>query len=53
MTTKALNARQARWAEELGQYDFVIEHVRGKENTVADALSRQPDYQQKEDLEET
>jgi reverse transcriptase-like protein/integrase-like protein/chromodomain-containing protein len=43
-TTKTLNARQARWAEELSAYDFVIEYVRGKENTVADALSRRPDY---------
>jgi RNase H-like domain found in reverse transcriptase len=24
MTTKELNARQARWAEELGKYNFVI-----------------------------
>lgn len=43
-TTKILNARQARWAEELSSYDFVIEHVKGKENVVADALSRRPDY---------
>jgi hypothetical protein len=43
-TTKTLNARQARWAEELSSYDFVIEHVKGKENVVADALSRRPDY---------
>ena len=43
-TTKILNARQARWAEELSAYDFIIEHVKGKENVVADALSRRPDY---------
>jgi RNase H-like domain found in reverse transcriptase len=30
MTTKTLNARQARWAEELSNYDFVIEHIKGK-----------------------
>jgi len=44
MTTKELNARQARWAEELSSYNFVIEHIKGKENKVADALSRRPDY---------
>jgi reverse transcriptase-like protein/integrase-like protein len=43
-TTKVLNARQARWVEELSSYDFVIEHVKGKENVVADSLSRRPDY---------
>jgi RNase H-like domain found in reverse transcriptase len=46
MTTKELNARQARWAEELSSYNFVIEHIKGKENTVADALSRRPDYRE-------
>jgi RNase H-like domain found in reverse transcriptase/Integrase zinc binding domain/Chromo (CHRromatin Organisation MOdifier) domain len=45
-TTKELNARQARWAEELCSYDFTIEHIKGKENIVADALSRRPDYQE-------
>jgi RNase H-like domain found in reverse transcriptase/Reverse transcriptase (RNA-dependent DNA polymerase)/Integrase zinc binding domain/Chromo (CHRromatin Organisation MOdifier) domain len=44
MTTKELNARQARWAEELSAYDFKIEHVKGKENVIADALSRRPDH---------
>jgi hypothetical protein len=46
MTTKELNARQARWAEELSSYDFVIEHIKGKENTIADALSRRPDHKE-------
>ena len=46
MTTKELNARQARWAEELSAYDFVIEHIKGRENKVADALSRRPDYRE-------
>ena len=46
MTTKELNARQARWAEELSSYNFVIVHIKGKENTVADALSRRPDYRE-------
>jgi hypothetical protein len=48
MTTKELNARQARWAEELSSYDFKIEHIKRKENRVADALSRRADYKEKE-----
>jgi hypothetical protein len=43
MTTKELNVRQARWAEELSSYNFVIEHIKGKENKMADALPRRPD----------
>jgi hypothetical protein len=46
ITTKELNARQARWAEELSSYDFRIEHIKGKENKVADALSRRADYKE-------
>jgi len=43
-TTKILNRRQARWAEILGSYNFVVIHRPGKENTKADLLSRRPDY---------
>lgn len=35
--------RHARWAEELAQFDFTIEHISGMSNVVADALSRSPD----------
>jgi hypothetical protein len=35
-----LNARQSRWLEFLCEYDFDIKHIKGKENKVADALSR-------------
>ena len=35
-----LNARQARWLEFLFEFDFEIKHIKGKENKVADALSR-------------
>jgi hypothetical protein len=35
-----LNARQSRWLEFLCEYDFEIKHIKGKENKVADALSR-------------
>jgi hypothetical protein len=35
-----LNARQARWIALLSEFDFEIKHIKGKENRVADALSR-------------
>ena len=35
-----LNARQARWLAFLREYDFEIQHIKGKGNKVADALSR-------------
>jgi hypothetical protein len=35
-----LNAIQARWMALLSEFDFEIKHVKGKENKVADALSR-------------
>jgi hypothetical protein len=36
----SLNAKQSRWSEFLSEYDFDINHIRGKENKVADALNR-------------
>ena len=35
-----LNARHSRWMEFLCEYEFEIKHIKGKENKVADALSR-------------
>eukprot|EP00253_Pinus_taeda_P011854 PITA_11854 len=35
-----LNARQGRWADFLSGFDFEIKNLKGKENQVADALSR-------------
>ena len=35
-----MNARQARWLAFLSEYDFEIQHIKGKENKVDDALSR-------------
>lgn len=40
MTTKRLNARQARWAEFLSRFHFVIKYRTGKTNVCADALTR-------------
>ncbi|KAJ9519493.1 hypothetical protein QJQ45_000590 [Haematococcus lacustris] len=37
--------RQARWMEVLQEYDCIIDHIPGKQNIVADALSRRSDYQ--------
>jgi hypothetical protein len=35
-----LNVRQSMWLEILCKYDFDINHIKGKENKVADALSK-------------
>ena len=35
-----LNARKARWLDFLSEYNFEIQHIKGKENKVVDALSR-------------
>ena len=51
MIHKNLNRRQARWAEALAEFDFVIEHRRGKENP-ADGLSRRPDHMEVDNAEE-
>lgn len=39
-TQPNLNARQRRWMEFLCEYDFDVHYIKGKENVVADALSR-------------
>jgi hypothetical protein len=41
-TSKVLSRRQARWAEILSSYDFVLEYFEGKKNW-ADGPSRSPD----------
>jgi len=35
-----LNARQARWMVSINEFDFEIKDIKGKENKIADALSR-------------
>ena len=49
MNVKSLNERQIKWAVKLAAYNFVILHHPGKSNP-ADAPSRQPDYQEKEQV---
>jgi hypothetical protein len=35
-----LNSRQSRWLQFINEYNFVINHIKWKENKVVDALSR-------------
>ena len=37
-----MNERQQKWVRKIQAYDFDIEFVKGKNNAVADALSRRP-----------
>ena len=39
---KELNEQQQKWVSKVQAYDFEIEYVKGKNNMVADALSRHP-----------
>lgn len=43
MTSKQLNRRQARWAEFLAEFDFLISYRPGKQGEKPDALSRRDD----------
>ena len=40
-----LSRRQARWAQYLSRFNFVLTHIAGVKNIKADVLSRRPDYQ--------
>ena len=52
MTKRKLNGRQARWAEELAAFDFVLEYRAGIRNP-ADGPSRRPDLALGGDVAET
>ena len=41
-TTATVSRRNARWLDFLSQFQFDIIHIKGKENVVADSLSRIP-----------
>lgn len=43
-TQPHLSARQTRWLDLLAEFDFTIEYFEGKENVVADGLSRRSDH---------
>jgi len=45
-TRPVVTARLARWVARLTGYDFKIDYVKGKENVVADALSRRSDVEE-------
>ena len=47
---KVTQARGARWRTMLGEYDFDLEHVPGKEHVEADYLSRTPENDWKIDI---
>ena len=36
-----MNARKSRWFDFLSEYHFELNHIKGKENKVANSLSRQ------------
>jgi len=46
-----LSRRQARWAERLAIFDFIIEYRKGASNP-SDGPSRRPDYEQSASMEE-
>ena len=35
-----MNVRHAKWLDFLSEYHFELKHIKGKENKIADALSR-------------
>ena len=41
-SSATVSRRNARWLEFLSQFNFDIEHIKGRENVVADTLSRVP-----------
>ncbi len=41
-SSAGVHRRNVRWLDFLSQFDFTITHIKGKENVVADSLSRIP-----------
>jgi hypothetical protein len=50
-TQRDLSHRQARWQEFMAQFEMKIYYVKGKDNTVADALSHLPVVDAMEDVQ--
>jgi len=46
---RKLTGRTARWHEKLQDYNFCIIHIQGKNNTLADALSRPSEDERQQD----
>ncbi|KAE9159708.1 hypothetical protein PF004_g31438 [Phytophthora fragariae] len=44
MKSPHLSQRMARWLSFFAEYNFVVHYKPGKNNILADALSRRPDY---------
>ncbi|OWZ03581.1 reverse transcriptase [Phytophthora megakarya] len=49
-TQKTISRRVARWYDELSEYPIRFRYIPGKENVVADGLSRHPDFFDKEPI---
>ncbi|KAE8965358.1 hypothetical protein PR002_g28699 [Phytophthora rubi] len=45
MSSPHLSQRMARWLSFFAEYNFTVEYKPGKQNVLADALSRRPDYE--------
>ena len=43
-TMPNLSGRMARWIEKMAEFDYKLQHIPGKDNVVADALSRRIDH---------
>jgi hypothetical protein len=43
---KTISRRIARWYDELSEYPITFRYIKGEKNTVADGISRRPDFMQ-------
>ena len=51
MKQPKLNQKHAKWVEYLQSFNFVLKHISGQENKVADALSRKSILVQESQIE--